>query len=88
MDKNPVYYITETKIVTYEISHHLLGQVGVIEDQGEHVLMTMFLGKDGLPKTYPSKEYAMTVLNEAVSNILSDKLQTELDKIKAYQASL
>lgn len=86
MNQNPIYDIQESHLVTRRLSHPLLGEVAVIEDQANgQVLMTKFVSDDAGTKPYDSLADAMLSLNVSVMGALRTKVEAEIEKIKAYR---
>jgi hypothetical protein len=83
---NPIYDIQESHLVTRRLSHSLLGEVAVIEDQANgQVLMTKFVSDDSGTRPYESLDEAMKSLNSSVIAALLTKVEGEVEKIKAYR---
>ena len=84
MDKHPIYTIEESHLVTRRISHPLLGEIAVIEDQSDGRLLLTTYGQGGLTAYYAELDDAFRVVNLHAKALLEAKLRGELDKISAY----
>jgi len=84
MNQHPIYTIEESHLTTRRISHHLLGEVAIIEDQSNGRLLLTTYGQNGLTDYYTDLDDAFRVVHLHVKALLEAKLREELDKISAY----